>query len=157
MVIQQYLAAIIGTHVFDADTVYGQACACKSNYCNHLNFTKTVIAQREHRVSQTERHTSQPESYTSQAERHSSQAEWHSSQGEWHSSYYTKALKSVVTDSAMNIPSRRKSTTQHLELSDVTTMEKLSTPSFAAGLVKSNQMLITTLSVLYLACLKLLV
>ena len=136
--------------MFDADTVYGQACACKSNYCNNLNFTKTVIAQTEHRVSQTERHTSQPESYTSQTE-------WHSSQGEWQSSYYTKPLKSVVTDSAMNITSRRKSTTLHLELSDVTTMEKLSTPSFAAGLVKSNQMLITTLSVIYSACLKLLV
>ena len=143
MVIQQYLSSLIGKEEFDADTAQGQVCACKTKFCNNLHFTKTVISDTERQISQAELHTAPSERNTSQ--------------GEWHSSYYIKAVKSVVTDSAINITSRRKSTTLHLKLPDVTTMETLSTPSFATRLAKSNQMLISTLSVLYLACVKLLV
>ena len=65
---------------------------------------------------------------------------------EWQTSHY-------IANSAMNITSRRKSTTLHLELSDVTIVDNLSTPSLAAGQVKSNQIL---MSLLYVLCIALL-
>ena len=137
IVIQQYLSHLIGSQEFDADTVHGQLCACKTQFCNNLHFTNTVISQTERQISQAEGHTAPSERYTSEAERHTSEAERHTSQGEWHSSYYTN--------------SRRTSTTLHLEISEVTIVDNLSTPSLAAGPVKSNQMLISTLSVLCVA------
>ena len=65
-----------------------------------------------------------------------------------------KQHRQDTIDSSLYVTSRGKSTTPHLEISDE---ENLSTPSFAAGPVKSNQMLIYTLSVLYSACSMLLV
>ena len=95
-------------------TANRQVCECETNYWINFNFTSKV-------VTPVERHTSE---------------------GEGQSSYYTIALKSVMTDSSLYVTSRRKSTTLHLEFSGVTIVDNLSTLSFAAGPVRSDQMLI---------------
>ena len=60
-------------------------------------------------------------------------------------------IATAPTVSAVNITS--ESTTLHLELSDVTTVDNLSTQSLAAGPVKFNQMLMPILSILCSVCL----
>ena len=71
----------------DGNRANGQVCECETNYWINFNFTSKV-------VTLVERHTSQ---------------------GEGHSSYYTKILKSVMTDAFLYVTSRRKSTTLHLD------------------------------------------